>query len=66
MPEHEFITVEELAEMARTSPSTVRYWRTNGFGPVGTKAGKRVLYPLAEVRAFLCGKEPAAAVLKAG
>lgn len=56
-PVHQLITTEEYAEMARTSPSTIRYWRANGIGPAGTKRGKRVLYPRAQVLAYLLGTD---------
>lgn len=45
-----YFTTAELAGLYRTSPSTVRYWRHTGYGPAGTKVGKRVLYAESEVR----------------
>jgi DNA-binding transcriptional MerR regulator len=48
-----FINTAEFAELARTSPSTCRYWRHIGYGPKGFRVGKRVLYVEAEVLAWL-------------
>ena len=47
------LTTEEVAAIARTSPSTVRYWRHTGKGPQGVRRGRRVLYPESAVRAWL-------------
>ncbi len=38
------LTTEEVAQRFRTSPSTVRYWRSLGVGPQGVRVGRRVLY----------------------
>ncbi len=54
-----FLTTEEVAELARTSPSTVRYWRMCGKGPAGKKRGRRVLYPESAVEAWLRGEDVA-------
>jgi len=43
-PIEDLITTEEFAALARTSASTVRYWRHVGRGPRGFKVGRRVLY----------------------
>lgn len=52
-----YLTTEEVAEAARTAPSTVRYWRHIGKGPKGVKRGKRVLYPESAVVAWLAGED---------
>jgi len=46
------LTTNELAELYRTSPATVRYWRHIGYGPKGRKVGRRVLYEHSEVESF--------------
>ncbi|GGR80231.1 hypothetical protein GCM10010169_25480 [Micromonospora fulviviridis] len=56
-----YLTTEEVAAMARTAPSTVRYWRHVGKGPRGVKRGRRVLYPESVVAAWLAGDEQAEA-----
>ncbi|KXK61975.1 hypothetical protein AWW66_11020 [Micromonospora rosaria] len=52
-----YLTTEEVAQIARTVPSTVRYWRHRGTGPRGIKRGKRVLYAESAVAAWLAGKD---------
>lgn len=49
----EYMTTAELAELARTSDSTVRYWRHVGYGPEGFRVGRRVLYDRAECLEWL-------------
>lgn len=60
MPE-KFLTTEEVAELARTAPSSVRYWRMQGTGPKGVRRGKRVLYPESVVLRWLSGDDENAA-----
>ncbi|WP_342799535.1 helix-turn-helix domain-containing protein [Quadrisphaera granulorum] len=38
------LLTREVAEMLRTSESTVRYWRYVGEGPASIRVGRRVLY----------------------
>lgn len=52
MNEPEYLTTAEVAERYRTTASVVRYWRHTGYGPKGTKVGKRVLYPREQIEAF--------------
>lgn len=56
-----YLTTEEVAELARTVPSTVRYWRHLGKGPKGVKRGRRVLYSESSVAAWLAGDDEAKA-----
>jgi len=56
-----YLTTEEVAEAARTSPSTVRYWRHMGKGPHSVKRGRRVLYPQTAVERWLAGEDATAA-----
>lgn len=53
LPEEHLLTTAEVAEICRTAPSTVRYWRYQGLGPPGFKAGKRVLYRQSDVTAWV-------------
>lgn len=48
-----YLTTEEVAEMCRTSPETVRYWRHIHKGPSSFKLGRRVLYALEDVERFI-------------
>lgn len=54
-----YLTTEEVAEVTRTSPSTVRYWRHIGKGPHSIKRGRRVLYPQSGVERWLTSDENA-------
>lgn len=44
-----YMTTEELAELLRRSPHTIRYWRQVGEGPRSFRAGKGILYDYDEV-----------------
>ena len=48
-----YMTTNDIAELLRTSPETVRYWRHIGTGPKSFKVGRRVLYDSADVTAWL-------------
>jgi excisionase family DNA binding protein len=49
-----FLTTTEVAELLRTPPETVRYWRHLGDkGPRSFKVGRRVLYAVEDVEAFI-------------
>jgi DNA-binding transcriptional MerR regulator len=48
-----FMTTAELADTARTPVETVRYWRHIGKGPKSFKVGRRVLYAVEDVEAWL-------------
>lgn len=48
----EYLTISEVAELFRTSPATVRYWRRVGTGPRSFKVGRRVLYAREDVDAY--------------
>lgn len=50
--EPDYLTLAEIAERYRTTESVVRYWRHTGYGPKGVVVGRRVLYPIGEVRRF--------------
>ena len=48
-----YLTTEEVADLLRTSPETVRYWRHIGKGPKSFKVARRVLYAADDVQAFI-------------
>jgi len=48
-----YMTTAEVAELLRTSPETVRYWRHIGSGPRSFKVGRRVLYDSNDVTTWL-------------
>jgi predicted DNA-binding transcriptional regulator AlpA len=51
------LTTDELAELCRTAPSTVRYWRHIGAGPRGVRIGRCVLYRESQVLSWLRERE---------
>ena len=48
-----YLTTAELAELLRAPVETVRYWRHAGKGPASFKAGRRVLYDIESVEAWI-------------
>lgn len=48
-----YMTTEEVAGVMRTPIETLRYWRHIGRGPRSFKVGRRVLYAVEDVEAFL-------------
>lgn len=48
-----YLTTAEVAAALRTPTETVRYWRHVGKGPKSFKLGRRVLYALEDVEAFI-------------
>lgn len=52
----DYMTTYEVAELLRTSPETVRYWRHVGKGPRSFKAERRVLYDRDDVLAWIAAK----------
>lgn len=52
MEASEHLTTEEVAELFRTVPSSVRYWRHQGKGPRSFRVGRRVLYRRSDVQAW--------------
>ncbi len=48
-----YLTTIEVADLCRTSPETVRYWRHIGRGPKSFKLGRRVLYAVEDVDSWL-------------
>lgn len=57
-----YMTTQEVADVLRTSPETVRYWRHLGNrGPKSFKVGRRVLYAIEDVEAFIASARQGAA-----
>jgi len=48
-----YLTTGEVAELLRTPAETIRYWRHAGKGPQSFKVGRRVLYAVEDVEAFI-------------
>ena len=56
-----YLTTDEVAEMLRTPAETVRYWHHVGKGPKSFKVGRRRLYALEDVEAFIAEARQGAA-----
>lgn len=54
------MTTEEVAQLLRTTPETVRYWRQIRKGPASFKIGRRVLYDTDDVAAYIEAQKAAA------
>ncbi len=54
------LTPDEVSELLRTPVGTLRHWRNTGRGPVWVKLGRPVMYPEAEVLAWLAEQTDAA------
>lgn len=60
-----YMTTQEVAQLLRAPAETVRFWRHIGKGPPSFKVGRRVLYAVEDVEAFIAkarsgsGGEPA-------
>ena len=52
-PSKTYLTTAEVAELCRTSSETVRFWRHVSKGPKSFKVGRRVLYAVEDVEAWL-------------
>jgi excisionase family DNA binding protein len=48
-----YLTISEVAELVRAPIETVRYWRFAGKGPKSFKVGRRVLYAIEDVEAWI-------------
>jgi excisionase family DNA binding protein len=48
-----YMTTVEVADALRAPVETVRYWRHVGKGPKSFKLGRRVLYDVADVEAWI-------------
>ncbi len=49
----ELLTLEEVAEILKTSENTVRWWRQQGTGPEFFKIGRRLYTTVGQLRAFI-------------
>lgn len=56
----DLLTPDEVAELLRTSPGTLRYWRHVGIGPPSFKLGRRVKYRRADLEAWVDAQHDAA------
>lgn len=49
----QLLTIDEAADFLRTPVATLRWWRHNHIGPRSFKVGRRVMYWLSDLRAWL-------------
>ena len=60
------LTEDEAAKILRQRVKTLQNWRWKGTGPRPTKLGRKVLYRLSDLRAYLAGPQPDAAGERGG
>ena len=48
-----YLTTPEVADLCRHPPETVRYWRHVGTGPRSFRLGRRVVYRVGDLRAWI-------------
>ncbi len=49
----DLLTITEAAELVRAPVATLRYWRHLGTGPTSFRLGRRVVYSLDDLRAWI-------------
>lgn len=47
------LTLNEVSELYRAPPATLRYWRHTGYGPASFRLGRRIVYRESDVLAWL-------------
>lgn len=52
-PQHDILTIDEVAGIVRAPIATVRYWRHLGIGPRSFKLGRRVVYRRDDLDAWI-------------
>ena len=59
-PPKEYLSIKQAAEFIGVSRQTIDLWRMNAEGPAVHRIGARVLYSVADLRAFMADqrKEP--------
>ncbi|MFE7947430.1 helix-turn-helix transcriptional regulator [Streptomyces sp. NPDC057426] len=56
MTPQQFVTTRELAALLRKTPGAIKTMRHRGKAPRGFRVGREVLYPTAEVDAWLAAR----------
>lgn len=50
------LTVDEVAEWLRCSPYTLKHWRSIGYGPMGAKIGRHLMYRKVDVEQWVAAQ----------
>jgi len=50
---NELMTTQEVADLLRTSPSTLHHWRYKNRGPRAFNTGRQVLYRRSDVELWI-------------
>ena len=50
---NDLLTTDEVAQMLRTTPGTMRWYASVGRGPEGFRLGRRRVYRRADVEAYI-------------
>jgi predicted DNA-binding transcriptional regulator AlpA len=51
------VTMPEVADLLQTNVDTLRYWRHKGIGPRSFRVGRRVVYRVSEIEAWLARQQ---------
>jgi predicted DNA-binding transcriptional regulator AlpA len=51
--EHELLTLDEYADLMRTTASSVRHWRRTNYGPQARRIGRRLVWLKSEVEEYI-------------
>ncbi|WP_348636477.1 helix-turn-helix transcriptional regulator [Mycobacterium shigaense] len=57
----DLITTAEAAQILRTDPATLRYWRYMDTGPRSFRMGRRVMYQREDINSWLLSQIAATA-----
>ena len=55
-PPKQYLNIKQAADFIGVSRQTLDLWRRNGEGPAVHRVGTRVLYSVADLRAFMAEK----------
>ena len=55
----ELLTIGEVADIVRVPVATLRYWRHLGTGPRSFRLGRRVVYRVGDLRAWIDAQDGA-------
>ena len=57
MEKEEYFNTKEVAKYMKISPRTIERWRTEGQGPEYHKVGRKVIYNVSDINAYLASNK---------